>query len=126
MHISLTTHTAPVDVWMEGGRNILKGFTTRKTNAYAAIIDGATAYENLNKFVDLRRRAILSCFCGNDYMDHLYKFSVGTKPNTHGLTHKVMKKYAVLKSDSARDGFLSKLERNRRCLTLSYPNTNPI
>ena len=95
---------------------MLKGFTTRKKDKYSAILGGQTDYVKLDKFMDRRRRAVLTCFCGNDYVNHLYAFNVGNKPETgrRGLAFIAMKKHCQIMDPGERKSYLKRLETDNR------------
>lgn len=86
-------------------------FTRRHTRRHTQQCD----YERLNT-LDARRRAILSSFCGNDYIGHLFMFTIGQKPaeGRRGRALTAMSKYVELADDTARLGYLQQLELDNR------------
>ena len=115
-HTHTHTYSHKADAWFLGGTNIIKGCTTRERDKYAGILGGTTAYELLDKFCDRKKRAILSCFCGNDYTGHLFAFTIGAKDKNgrRGRAYTAMRRYCDCRTDEHRARFLQKLQTENR------------
>ena len=64
-------------------------------------------YDVLNE-LNTRQRAILSVFCGNDYIGHLYMFTIGQKDaeGRRGRAFKAAVQYSSLTDPQARLQYL--------------------
>ena len=72
-------------------------------------------YEKLSG-MDYRKRAVLSTFCGNDYTNHLFMFTLGQKPadGRRGRAFRAMEDYCKLTNVDECRKFLFGLEQQNR------------
>ena len=72
-------------------------------------------YDELN-CLSRRQKAVLSVFCGNDYVNHLHSFTLGQKPSVgrRGRAFEAMRHYTSTAVPLERRSYLESLGRDNR------------